>query len=533
MHFRYAASTNRSPTSIAIVLASIMCAGGGCGDAKCPSGWVRMGNLCKLQGNDAGSANGDSASASSSSGVTGVPGMTAGTTAAGGGAIRGAAAPNMSMAGNAGADRNGTAGSIAGAQSIAAGVGAVASAAGSGGGSAMTSTTGCPNNPVPEQCDNQDNDCDGNIDEMVTRPCGMTIGECKAGSEACHAGSWTGTCEGEVKPTAEVCDDGMKDENCNGIANESCGCNTGQTQPCGNPMSPCKQGTLTCTNGRWGTDCVGEVKGSPETCDGADNDCDGLVDDGPSLCTGTKNKCVAGRCVQCTSADASACSSQPTSVCHVNYCDTNLGECKQRTADDHSACSLTSGDAGRCNNGSCVGCIDDGDCMHIGQPSKFCDPTSRTCVSCYKSSQCGRASDMACTREHICEPACGNGQLDTDIGEQCDPSDPSGKWNEWNCHPQQCRPLQYLFTECQTLGASSPDCGGTGYCDSNRCYPTCSGATSAMPDPYECVAPNGRIGHCVAGVCIIRCDGTFGGCPVTVPICMASSVPPGAAYCFQ
>lgn len=58
--------------------------------------------------------------------------------------------------------------------------------------------------------------------------CGSKIGACKQGTRtrsctaSCTWGAW-GACTGEVRPTPEVCDNGV-DENCNGVADEGCGC---------------------------------------------------------------------------------------------------------------------------------------------------------------------------------------------------------------------------------------------------------------------------------------------------------------------
>jgi MYXO-CTERM domain-containing protein len=84
-----------------------------------------------------------------------------------------------------------------------------------------------------EACDGKDNDCDGDIDEELTRDCD---GSCGAGTQTCVDGVW-GTCSGG--PAA---------------------------------------------------DDVGA-----ETCDGADNDCNGIVDDGDSLC-GEGLECISGAC---------------------------------------------------------------------------------------------------------------------------------------------------------------------------------------------------------------------------------------------
>jgi MYXO-CTERM domain-containing protein len=84
-----------------------------------------------------------------------------------------------------------------------------------------------------EACDGKDNDCDGMVDEELTRDCD---GSCGAGTQTCTDGVW-GTCSGSGAPE----------------------------------------------------DSAGE------SCDGADNDCNGIVDDGEGLC-GEGEECISGTC---------------------------------------------------------------------------------------------------------------------------------------------------------------------------------------------------------------------------------------------
>ncbi|MBL8677681.1 MAG: hypothetical protein JNK05_00830 [Myxococcales bacterium] len=173
--------------------------------------------------------------------------------------------------------------------------------------------------PTAEVCDGRDNDCDGQIDEgMITRPCGSTIGVCRAGTETCvqqstpqPMGTW-GACTG-VTGSPEVCD-GL-DNDCNGVADE------GLTRACGVNRGQCRPGVQLCLGASgFGGACIGEVGPSTEVCDGVDNNCDGTVDNGiPSagscgvagvgICTGGTIQCMGGmlQCVGGTTARPETC----------------------------------------------------------------------------------------------------------------------------------------------------------------------------------------------------------------------------------
>ncbi|MGM0555922.1 MAG: MopE-related protein [Myxococcota bacterium] len=134
-------------------------------------------------------------------------------------------------------------------------------------------TSDCRNDCEPEICDGLDNDCDDRVDEnLTTRACGESdIGACVYGRQSCKDGAWT-ECSGALRPSTEVCD-GV-DNDCDGIVDE------GLTRTCGdNNIGQCDYGEEVCQNGEWGA-CTNTIEPTPEICDGIDNDCDGNIDEG-------------------------------------------------------------------------------------------------------------------------------------------------------------------------------------------------------------------------------------------------------------
>ncbi len=131
--------------------------------------------------------------------------------------------------------------------------------------------------PALETCNAIDDDCDGTIDERVTRACGSSTGVCRPGTQTCAAGAF-GACTGGVTATAEACD-GRLDEDCDSTVDEGCGCTTGMTRSCGTDVGACVAGSQACSAaGDWGP-CMGATGPAPETCNRVDDDCDAAVDE--------------------------------------------------------------------------------------------------------------------------------------------------------------------------------------------------------------------------------------------------------------
>ncbi len=153
-----------------------------------------------------------------------------------------------------------------------------------------------------ESCNGKDDNCDGSVDESLTRATTCGVGECagNVGKETCTAGVWgNDTCDAFAGATSEVCDN--KDNDCDGSVDE----NLTRTTTCGVGECAGNKGEETCTAGAWGNDTCDPFAGATsEVCDNRDNDCDGSVDEnltrtttcGVGECEGNKGEetCTAG-----------------------------------------------------------------------------------------------------------------------------------------------------------------------------------------------------------------------------------------------
>ena len=273
-----------------------------------------------------------------------------------------------------------------------------------------------------EACDGLDDDCDGVVDDgcpcsgtdtqgCYSGPSGaLGVGECVAGTQSCSGGSW-GACSGDVLPAAEQCNG--QDDDCDGDVDEGCACNDGATQACyTGPMGTagigeCVSGTQTCSGGAWGP-CGGSVAPVAELCNGLDDDCDGTADqgdpEGGQACnTGLSGVCDAGLtscnngqldCVQSVMSSMEVCDGldndcdgtpdegnpaggQPCStglmgVCGqgTSSCSGGMMACNQTTASSPEVCDGLDND---CDGSSDEGNPGGGQLCNTGQPGVCAD----------------------------------------------------------------------------------------------------------------------------------------------------------------
>lgn len=234
-----------------------------------------------------------------------------------------------------------------------------------------------PKLPLSRPCPPEGADCQGVGPTLACK------GSCKPGISVCQNGQWAKTCEQAVGPVPEVCNG--QDDDCDGqIDNlqksEPCfdgksGCTRKQdgTYEC---MGTCRHGLLQCIDGK--PVCQDQILPKEETrasghCnDGLDNDCDGKIDLYDDDCG-----CQAGETRSCYSAKT-GCTQQPDgSYSCVGTCKAGVQRCVNNAwgVCEQEVIPLTTELCGNNKDDNCNGVPDE------KEESCQCNPGSRPCYS--------------------------------------------------------------------------------------------------------------------------------------------------------
>ncbi len=202
-----------------------------------------------------------------------------------------------------------------------------------------------------EACDGLDNNCNGAVDELCacypgsTRVCNQRPGQCRPGTQTCHDPGVWGSCEGVVDPVPEQCN-GL-DDDCDDVPDNGYDLD-GDVNHCGGCGIVCAfaQASASCVDGACvmgacdpffhnangnaadGCEyaCV-PFNGGVELCNGRDDDCDGEVDEtfdvqtDPTNCGQCGNVCALYR-VEQQACVSGACTVAP-GACAADYHDVN------------------------------------------------------------------------------------------------------------------------------------------------------------------------------------------------------------------
>jgi hypothetical protein len=333
-----------------------------------------------------------------------------------------------------------------------------------------------------------DNDCNGAPDQGeaacecvagTMRDCTTTRqGPCKPGKQTCQLAtdkkstSWD-ACSGLAPAVKDGCNPG-DDSNCNGIANEGCGCVNGTSKPCGDDTGVCQKGTQTCVNSTWGA-CEGQVTARTRDCTSAnDNDCNGMADNAEAPCTA----CTVGSSSCMTGLKGACATGTRTCSLAADKSSASLGNCIAPPAAAKDGCNPK--DDANCDGtvgGGC--CVGGGACVGANPCHKYalvCNSSGQTvCTDSGQSSADGTAcgTAMRCW-SGLC---CGSGQRA--CGGACTD----------------------IFTDANNCGA----CGA-------KCSPTASGMIAQCRN-RECVSVwDANSAQCGGGSGWLGCQGT--GCLV-------------------
>jgi Putative metal-binding motif len=405
-----------------------------------------------------------------------------------------------------------------------------------------------------ESCNGLDDDCNGSIDdgELGLGPCAP--GMCSSSFRKCVNGL-EAACDLTMIPgysVTEVCGD-QQDNNCDGQVDEGCACDAGSSQGCfTGPASACDGGAcfgicrlgaqLCAATGDGGIgfgSCMNQVLPATELCsDGVDNDCDQQTDCADTQCSGRScsaqgKTCSSGTCKCIFDGGVST-----VEICNDvvdNTCD-SLADCQQSTC----ANQVCGANGKKCVGTTCT-CVVDGGVSQAAEAA-CSDLLDNDCDGLFDCADTTCANQVCATgktcQQNVCtcltdggtpqttEISCAD-NVDNDCDGLVDCADP-------NCAascttPENCK--DGIDNDGDTLrDCDDPDCQHKA-CDSASAGSFCCGTAckNLGTDPLNCggcgaVCPSGACspvgGTKPSGVCTCNVDA---GCPRTGPTAQTCS----------